>query len=360
MTGTNSGERIPVIHVFDNKYVMPAAVAFQSLLSRANKNYFYELFVVHEDISDQNQTRLQCEVSKFENAQLSFVRYSEEISYQAKSLFRTSRNQAHFSAEMFVKFFLADLFPQYERIVVSDVDVVWLGDISDTWREAGELDGFYLGGVRGIEQGSTEAYRHFSQLERNSLVTQAGLWIFNLAKMRQDEISQSFTKYAFKNIEKIVLPEQDVVNLVCYPFIKCLSLRNLVCTFDFQILENIQNGLSHSATDVYSLEEIESACQNPVQLHFAGGRKPWRYPTSPMSRYWFRSLIETCFFDDWVGIAERFELLDDVGREIRLRISRTREIEIAMRGRIGKSPFFRVPFSKGRDLSVAIAKTKSR
>ena len=36
-------EIIPVVHCFDNNYVLPAAVAFYSLLENADSNYFYRI-----------------------------------------------------------------------------------------------------------------------------------------------------------------------------------------------------------------------------------------------------------------------------------------------------------------------------
>lgn len=49
---------IPVIHFFDNNYVVPAAVSFYSMLTNANKDYEYALYVGHSDITDENQKKL--------------------------------------------------------------------------------------------------------------------------------------------------------------------------------------------------------------------------------------------------------------------------------------------------------------
>ena len=46
---------IPVVHMFNNEFVVASSVSFLSMLSNADKNYFYKLFVLHSDINDINQ-----------------------------------------------------------------------------------------------------------------------------------------------------------------------------------------------------------------------------------------------------------------------------------------------------------------
>ena len=50
---------IPVLHFFNNKYVIPAAVSFYSMLENADKNYNYILYVGHSDITKENQEKLK-------------------------------------------------------------------------------------------------------------------------------------------------------------------------------------------------------------------------------------------------------------------------------------------------------------
>ena len=40
-------QEIPIMFCFDNNYVIPAAVAFYSMLENCNKNYFYRMYVLH-------------------------------------------------------------------------------------------------------------------------------------------------------------------------------------------------------------------------------------------------------------------------------------------------------------------------
>lgn len=64
---------IPVLHFFNNKYVIPAAVSFYSMLENADKNYNYILYVGHSDITKENQEKLKKTIENFSNAQLNFI-----------------------------------------------------------------------------------------------------------------------------------------------------------------------------------------------------------------------------------------------------------------------------------------------
>lgn len=65
--------KIPIVFTFDNNYVVPAAVAFYSLLARAKKGVFYEMFVLHHNISEENQNLLQNIIKNQNNAKLTFI-----------------------------------------------------------------------------------------------------------------------------------------------------------------------------------------------------------------------------------------------------------------------------------------------
>lgn len=64
---------IPVVHFFNNNYVIPAAVSFYSMLENASKAHSYMLYVGHSDISRENQEKLRLLVQKFDNAKIVFL-----------------------------------------------------------------------------------------------------------------------------------------------------------------------------------------------------------------------------------------------------------------------------------------------
>ena len=51
----NNQKIIPIMFCFDKNYVIPASVAFYSLLEHADKTYYYKFYVLNSDISKEQQ-----------------------------------------------------------------------------------------------------------------------------------------------------------------------------------------------------------------------------------------------------------------------------------------------------------------
>lgn len=292
---------IPVMHCFDNNYVIPAIVAFYSMLENASKDYDYKLYVLHTDITEDNQNVLQQTVSCFDNASLEFINMGNRFD----DLWKNLVTKGHYSKEMFYKFVPPSIFPQYDKIIISDVDVVWAGDISKSFVLFDADEDFYLAGHTGcmlkgswIENSAKTYLNDWSAEEIKKLKTNACFWLFNLKKMRQDQMEQKFIDCAVKNISRIKQPEQDVVNLCCYPKIKEMPFYFCTCTYVYDLYkteEDLNNDL------IRTKEELTEAMESPVQLHFATAAKPWNNPfICTKSEEWFKVLAKTPFFNLWL------------------------------------------------------------
>lgn len=70
---------------------------------------------------------------------------------------------------------------KYNKVIISDVDVVYLGDISESYFSFDEDDDVYLSGVRGVEKilNTLSIYsKEFSDEEINSLKMGVGGTMF--------------------------------------------------------------------------------------------------------------------------------------------------------------------------------------
>ena len=59
-------KKIPIMFCFDNNYVIQAAVSMHSMLKYANKQKIYILYVLHTDITTQNQNKLHWKISQID------------------------------------------------------------------------------------------------------------------------------------------------------------------------------------------------------------------------------------------------------------------------------------------------------
>ncbi|RRD80067.1 glycosyltransferase family 8 protein [Alloprevotella sp. OH1205_COT-284] len=285
---------IPIFFTFDEHYVVPAIVTFHSLLRHADPRHRYALHVLHFGLSDDARRRLGETVGRFDNATLEF---HDTSTYDVEV--EQCPGKSHFSKEIFFKLCAADLFPQYDRILCSDVDVVFLGDIAPSFF-AFEGEDFYYAGVDTVlPSDRMKLYPDFSEEERYFLAREicACYLLFDLRNIRRDGMQRVMTDYYKANYPRLHFPEQDCMALTCREQVRILPLHNVV--------QNNYYAVDADTTPFYPLNlglptepearraAFKDALTRPVQLHYIGPRKPWNSLGVTRQKDWFAALIDS-------------------------------------------------------------------
>ena len=283
--------QIPIFFTFDRNYVVPAAVAFHSLLRRADPQYTYRLYVLYTDIPETDRQRLTRLVERTGHGTLEFIDVSafdtEEIRGQ----------KGHFSKEIYYKLLAADLFPQHDRILCSDVDVVFTGDIAPSYFLYPD-ESFYYAGVGQVLESDrmTQYAADFTPHELRILQKEiaAGYMLFNLKMMREYDIQHRLTEFYKANYPRLRLPEQDCLILCCYPYVRQMPLRYVVANTYYRVPP--AQAAFCTFSDVFPADRQEQealyadALARPVQLHFVGADKPWNSLWVSRSPVWWSEL----------------------------------------------------------------------
>lgn len=200
---------------------------------------------------------------------------------------------------------MASLLPDYEKAIVTDVDVVFAGDIAKDFIEFDIKDEkYYFAGVKGglgkkgcFLENFTKLYDDDFTEEEKSLLTHAGgYYIFNLQKIREDGLEKKFIEFAESNCSRIIQPEQDTINIVCGKKKKNLHPRALVCTYLYDMYKNDED---YNNAYGYDAATVRFALENPIQVHYATTRKPW-LAVCPKQALWFSYLAKTNFFEEYM------------------------------------------------------------
>lgn len=297
---------IPIIHCFDHNYVLPAGVAFQSMLEcAASPETRYALHVVGTALTDADKDLLNGVVSRFPQATLEF----HEPPPLDLPAFERRGNLAR---DVFYKMMLPDILPQHDMVVVTDVDVAYSGDVASFFSAAVEGgDDFYICGTadigyaswrgRGIlrDIGAPHFFRRYQRNmtseERGKLVVGMGLTVMNLSLCRRDGMTARWFDFARQNFDRLVLLEQDVMNICCSPKVKVVSSRFMAIAG----YEPTYRGLSEAERKANPAWDEMFA--DPVQMHYASGVKPWKFPHSACSEMWFKACLAAGLFDRWRG-----------------------------------------------------------
>lgn len=305
-------EKIPVFFTFDKNYVVAAEVAIYSMLKHASPAYEYKLYVLHTDIPRKAQKELTKLINRFRNTSLEFIDTSA-----FDSAIKNFHNKSHFSKEIFYKLIASEIFPQYDRIICSDVDVVFTGDISPSYFMY-EHEKFYFAGVgQIIENNRMNTYgNQFTDAELQILKKEiaAGYLLMNLKHIRENQMQQKLTGFYAANYHRLRLPEQDCIILCCYPDVRYLPMEYVVCNSYYKYEQEKSALIFYNDNDsipkdpIIAEEMFTCALRNPIQLHYVGERKPWNSFPIPKQKLWYSVLRESGYTSHWIRALPRIIL----------------------------------------------------
>lgn len=288
-------EKIPVFFTFNRNYVVAAEVAIYSLLKYASPLYEYKLYVLHTDIPHPMQKEMIRLVGKFANASLEFIETSA-FDDDANIL----QEKSHFSKEIYYKLIAAEIFPQYDRIICTDVDVVFTGDISESYFMHPDKFFYFAGIGQILESDRMKNYKgKFSDDEIDILKKEiaAGYLLMNLKAIREQGMQKKLTDYYKANYHRLCLPEQDCMILCCWPHVEYLPIKFCVCNYYYKT--DLATATFYREND--DLPKVrEEACRlfreaqdRPVQLHYVGPFKPWNSLFVTKQSIWLSLLWES-------------------------------------------------------------------
>ena len=172
--------------------------------------------------------------------------------------YKKIKTHSYISLSTFYRLKLASLLPDVEKVLYLDCDVVVNDDIEQLYNT--DITDYYAAGVMDTAMKSSG---WVPKLEKDNLYFNAGVLLFNLEKIRQDNIEQKFEAYTTENIDNIRVGDQQIINVVCQGKIKQLPS-------DW----NVQSSNFINRSDYTN---------NPKIVHYVGKQKPWIFGSM---NYW--------------------------------------------------------------------------
>ncbi|MBR1988658.1 MAG: glycosyltransferase family 8 protein, partial [Clostridia bacterium] len=110
-------KEIPIFFASDDNYVPYMAVALNSLIKNASKNYDYKIKILTTGISEENMAKLK----KMERSyvDIDFVDVKKSLSELKVDL----HTRDYYTNTTYFRLFIPDLFPQYKKALYLDGDI---------------------------------------------------------------------------------------------------------------------------------------------------------------------------------------------------------------------------------------------
>lgn len=281
---------IPIFFTFDDQYTIPAAVAFNTLLKKAPEDVFYKLYVLNNGLTQENEEILSEVVSSYPNSSLEFrnAKGFLQEAWEDGSFFGHQKHQ-QFTMETLYRCFAAKFFPEYDKIIYSDVDIVIMDDISELFDI--NLDDKYIGAVKGCfnqfhyEQQFGYMKPEYAEKFKDTYFA-GGIWLLNLKKIRDDNLENKMIEIICDDSIVKASNDQDIMNFACDNNVEYISLRYI----SYPYLESSISKMKEPFKTSYSNFEIWESIYYPKILHYAA-RKPWN-GKARKSEVWFAALDE--------------------------------------------------------------------
>jgi lipopolysaccharide biosynthesis glycosyltransferase len=192
-----------------------------------------------------------------------------------------------FTVGMYYRLMLPKLLPHLDKIIYSDVDVIFCEDLLEVDRI--DLGDNWIAGVKDIFNLSTVKTRKKKQYKilNDHQYLCSGFLIMNLKALREQNLYGTWIELS-KNTS-FNSPDQDILNYTCHG-------KKLPLPLKYAFIPMGTKDYDHCLSEnIYSKQEYEEAINRPIIIHFAGC-KPWK-STVHLSEIWWIHAQMTPFFD---------------------------------------------------------------
>ena len=207
--GNSTRPTVPVFFAVDDNYAPFLAVALRSLIDNASPAYDYRIHILITSLSEENLRILtDMEAS---NVHIEAVDVNERLQAFGDKL----HLRDYYTKTTYYRFFIPELFPEYDRALYLDCDIAVLGDISELYNAP--IGKHMLGAVVDDMIRDFEVFGTYAQAVVGvpcDRYFNAGILVMNLKKMRETGLNAAFLSM-LNTRTFCVAQDQDYLNALC-------------------------------------------------------------------------------------------------------------------------------------------------
>ena len=260
---------VPVFFASDKNYVPYLTVAVKSLVNKASNDNDYKIYILSSDLKESDIEEIkQCEK---ETVEISIVDVNEKI----KDIKDKVALRDYYSVSIYFRLFIPSLFPQYEKAVYLDSDIVLNSDIANLYKT--EIGTNYVAAILDETVFSSEDFTYYVNGALGVTEKQyfnSGVLVMNLKKFRDNEIEDDFYNWVNNLQFGSVAPDQDYLNCICKDQVTYMPLGWNKMPLGSDLPD----------------EELHL-------IHYNMFFKPWKYENTMFDKYFWDVAKTTKFYD---------------------------------------------------------------
>lgn len=270
---------IPIFFAIDDSYTPFLAVALQSLIDNASKEYNYLIKILHTNVGEEHQKQIK----KFENenVNIEFV----DLSYYIEKVKDKLYTRDYYTNTTYFRLFLPELYPQYDKVLYLDSDIIVVGDISELYNT--EMGTNLVAAAPDDIIQYNKVFQDYAELVVGVAKYQhyfnAGVLLMNLDELRKFKFQEKFL-YLLEKVKFSVAQDQDYLNRLC-------KGRVTLVSHDWDVMPYVNN---------------ETKPEDIKLIHYNFAYKPWHFEDVTYNEYFWEYAKKTEFYEQILKVRESY------------------------------------------------------
>ena len=204
---------IPIFFTIDDGYAPFLAVALNSAIKNSNPQRRYNAIVLHQDLNETNIAKLKS--LETENFKISLT--PMKANFDALDDRMSNRLRCdYFTLTIYFRLFIPVMFPQYDKGIYIDSDVVLTSDIAELYDI--EIGDNLIGACNDLSIADIPplvAYTENAVGVNKHEYINSGVLLMNLKQMREVDLEGHFLNLLNTYHFDSIAPDQDYLNAMC-------------------------------------------------------------------------------------------------------------------------------------------------
>ena len=278
----NKSKIVPIFFACDDKFVPYMMVTMKSLIENTSSKRTYKIHVLHVDISMKNQGLVK--TLETENCKIEFNNVAKQLEQIEKKI----SLRDYYSATTYYRLFIADMFPEYDKVAYIDSDTIVLRDIAGFVDY--DLEDNYIGAIRDQLVAQTDIYGDYVEkvlgVSREAYFN-AGVVLINCKQFRKKGIQKQFVDF-LNTYRFVVAQDQDYLNILC---------KNKILWID-------------GKWNVQMIGKPSCPEKDFALIHYNLAAKPWHYEDCRYGHYFWDFAKKTPGYETLKAVLDNFSEAD--------------------------------------------------
>ena len=270
---------IPIFFAIDDGYIPFLAVALESLIENSSKKYYYSIKILYTNIKEENKKKIN--KYKRENVNIEFV----DLNYYIEKVKDKLYTRDYYTNTTYFRLFIANLYPQYNKAIYLDSDIVVLGDIAELYNQ--DIGDNLVAAAPDDVIQTIKVFQEYAEKVvgvadyRNYF--NAGILLMNLDEFRKFNFQDKFL-YLLETIKFTVAQDQDYLNRLCKGKVKIID----------------------KAWDKMPVANDDFDDKDLKIIHYNLADKPWHYDNIRYKDYFWKYAKKTEYYNEICKIKENY------------------------------------------------------